>query len=116
MAIVLKYFKPDEVANLDDNLCLMLDKARGLGNAPYVITSGFRTAAQNEALTESVKDSSHLTGNAVDLKCDDSTSRFLMLKDLIQVGFNRIGVYENHIHVDNSPSLPPNVCWYVMGS
>jgi zinc D-Ala-D-Ala carboxypeptidase len=111
-----KYFQPSEVVGLDQGLCVLLDQARGLAGVPFVITSGLRTEAQNEALTEAVKDSAHLTGNAVDLACSDDPSRFAMLKALLQVGFIRIGIYAAHIHVDNSTALPANVCWYVQGT
>lgn len=112
----LTYFKPEEVVGLDIELCAMLDRARGLAGVPFTITCGLRTQAQNAALAESVQDSSHLTGNGVDLACSDSPTRYAMLRGLILAGFNRIGIYSAHIHADNSPTLPPKVCWYVQGT
>lgn len=113
---VYTYFSDEEVKGLDRELCAMLDRARSIAGVAFLITNGFRTPDQNAALLESVKDSAHLTGNAVDLSCNDSQIRFKMLTGLIHAGFARIGIYEEHIHVDNSPSLPPNVCWYVRGT
>ena len=111
-----KYFKDDEIKGLDIELCAMLDRARGLAGVPFLITCGLRTVAENAALAESVSDSAHLTGNGVDLACNDSTARYAMLRGLILAGFNRIGIYSAHIHADNSPTLPPNVCWYIQGT
>lgn len=111
-----KYFKPEEVVGLDIELCAMLDRARGLAGIPFEITCGLRTQEQNDALPESVKDSAHLTGHAVDLACADSSTRYNMLRGLILAGFNRIGVYSAHLHADNDATLPPNVCWYSSGT
>ena len=83
---------------------------------PFVITSGFRSQDKNTALAESVKDSAHLTGNAVDLACADSQTRYAMIKGLLAAGFNRIGIYSKHLHADDSPTLPPNVCWWEPGT
>lgn len=111
-----QYFTDQEVQGLQDSTCQKLSVARGIAGVPFVITSGLRTDDQNAALAESVKDSAHLTGNAVDLACADSPTRYAMLRGLIGAGFNRIGIYSAHIHADDSPTLPPNVCWYVEGS
>ena len=109
------YFTDEEVQGLDKELCAMLDRARGFANVPFVITCGLRTPEQNAGLPEAVQDSAHLTGNAVDLACADSQTRFAMLKGLLGAGFNRIGIYKLHCHADDSPTLPPNVIWFVEG-
>lgn len=111
-----KWFKDSEIAGLDKELCAMLDLARGKAGVPFVITCGLRTPEQNAALAESVSDSAHLTGHAVDLACAESPTRFAMLSGLMAAGFNRIGIYSAHLHVDNDPTKPPNVCWYVKGT
>lgn len=106
------FFTDAEVNGLQDSTCQKLSVARGIAQSPFVITSGLRSQVQNDQLSESVRDSAHLTGNAVDLSCTDSATRFAMLKGLIGAGFTRIGVYQNHLHADDSTTLPPNVCWY----
>lgn len=110
------YFRDAEIKGLDPGLCLMLDRARGAAGIPFIITSGLRTPDQNASLPEAVQDSAHLTGNAVDLACQASDNRFLMIRALILTGFHRIGIYQNHIHADNSPSLPPDVIWVSAGT
>jgi hypothetical protein len=111
-----EFFADSELVGLDDGLCQMLSVARGKANVPFVITCGLRTVAQNAALAESVSDSAHLTGHAVDLACADSPTRYAMLAGLLAAGFTRIGIYSAHLHADNDTTKPPNVIWYVAGT
>lgn len=110
------HFTDAELQGLQDSTCQKLSVARGIAGCPFVITCGLRSQTQNDALAESVKDSAHLTGNGVDLACADSQTRFAMVKGLLGAGFTRIGIYSAHIHADDSPTLPPNVMWYVQGA
>lgn len=103
-----KYFKPSEIIGLQASLVSLLDKARDIAGVPFKITSGLRTSAQN-ASVGGVPNSAHLTGEAADISCTDSLARFKMLNAFLQVGFNRIEVCPDHIHVDVSRTLPQNV-------
>lgn len=105
-----KYFTEKEIVGLDMELVAKLDMARGRAGVPFVITSGLRTEAQNSAADGS-KNSAHLRGLAVDLKCEDSHSRCLMVMTLLQTGFRRIGIYDAHIHCDLDSTLPQPVMW-----
>lgn len=111
--MTLQYFRPQEVTGLDEGLCVMLDRARGLAGVPFIITCGLRTPEQNANLPHAVCDSAHLTGHAVDLHCPDDATRFRMMRGLLQAGFTRVGEYvaDGHIHVDNDATKPPNVIW-----
>lgn len=111
-----QYFTDQEVQGLDDGLCQMLSIARGKANVPFIITCGLRTPDQNSALAESVSDSAHLTGHAVDLACSDSPTRYALISGLLDAGFTRIGVYSAHLHADNDTTKPPKVIWYVSGT
>ncbi len=111
-----QYFTDEELKGLQPSTCSKLSIARGKSGVPYVITCGLRTQDHNDELAESVKDSAHLTGYAVDLACSDSATRYAMLSGLISAGFNRIGVYSAHLHADDDPTKPPNVIWYVSGT
>ena len=92
------------------DLVFKLEQARERAGIPFFITSGIRTDEHN-AMIGGSPSSSHLTGHAVDLKCESSRHRMIMLDALIEAGFTRIGIGKDFIHVDNDPSKPKNVCW-----
>jgi zinc D-Ala-D-Ala carboxypeptidase len=104
------FFTEEEVKGLNIEFVDLLDRARRISGVPYLITSGKRTVEDNEQVG-GAKESSHLLGVAVDLRCHDSVTRFKILKGLVAVGFCRIGIYQNHIHVDNALSFPQGVVW-----
>jgi zinc D-Ala-D-Ala carboxypeptidase len=114
-----KYFKPEEFAKsipscrIDDlhhQLLKMLDEARKKAFIPFIINSAYRTR-EYEISKGRTGYSSHCKGLAVDIKCNDSIDRFLMIKALIDTGFRRIGIYETFIHVDIDYTKP-NCIWY----
>lgn len=93
-----KYFQPSEIIGLAPQLCQLLDSARGFAGIPFVITSGFRTPAQNLACG-GVSNSEHLLGNAADIACTDQT-RWAVIQGMLQAGFKRIEACPNHVHCD----------------
>lgn len=103
-----KYFKEHEIRGLDENLVLMLDKAREIAGIPFVITSGLRDKRKNDEVG-GVENSAHLSGLAVDIRCACSDDRFDMIKALLEAGFKRLGIYEGHIHADNDLTKPAPV-------
>lgn len=103
------YFSRAEFTNpdaMDLQLLWRLDFARRIANIPFVITSSYRAHAQG----------THAKGIAVDISCETAEKRLKMLKALLQVGFNRIGVYDLHIHVDTAKTLPPGIWWGISNS
>lgn len=106
----LKYFTQYEVEGLSSRLSLMLDQMRDEAETPIIITSGFRTKAENNS-TGGESDSAHLEGLAVDIRCGDSVTRCRFLIAALKVGFRRIGLYDKHIHVDIDEKKPQNVIW-----
>jgi hypothetical protein len=105
-------FKDSEIVGLQAYLVECLDNARDYAGIPFIITSGLRTSDESIALGGSGNDA-HTRGNAVDLRCHDSHSRFLIMRGLIQAGFTRIGDEETHIHADIDNLLPQEVIWRV---
>ena len=73
-------------------------------------TSGFRCPGCN-AEAGGVPNSAHLRGLAVDIQAGFSTERFAILAAAFAVGFRRIGVGRNFIHLDVDPSLPQDRLW-----
>jgi hypothetical protein len=39
-------------------------------------------------------------------------SSFKIISGALRAGFNRIGIYPRHLHLDHDPSLPSDVIWY----
>lgn len=115
----MKYFKTSEFDSPDmpnsgmwmnEFFLNKLDDARGIAGMPFTVTSGFRSVKHN-ALIGGVDGSSHTRGHAVDIACRDSVSRWKIIDALIKVGFNRIGIADTFIHVDDDPEKPENVIW-----
>lgn len=98
------------VVGLDREFLWRLEVAASDCDVDFVITSGMRSIKQNRAVG-GVVDSAHLKGLAVDLLARDSRSRYSIVKSLLRLGFRRIGVTGDHVHVDNSLSLPQNRLW-----
>lgn len=107
-----KYFRPEEVVNMDEGFVTKLDNARGLAGIPFVITAkgGYRDEQTNEDVG-GVKDSAHTKGLAADLRCRDSRERAIIVRSLFAVGINRVVVYtkSKHVHCDVDMSKPTPV-------
>lgn len=88
----------------------MLDDARGFAGIPFKVNSGWRCEARNKAVGGKSK-SAHLSGFAADISCKDSRSRALIINALGWIGFNRMGIAENFLHVDSSPLKDKKVIW-----
>lgn len=111
----IQHFTRDEFGHADGvvpdwDLVMRLEQAREIAGIPFVITSGLRSDEHNARVGGSPS-SAHLTGNAVDIKCESSRHRMIMVDALIQAGFDRIGIGADFIHVDNDRSKPHNVMW-----
>src|SRR3990167_2915214 len=108
-----KYFSQAEVKKwkLKSEFWTLLDKMRGECGFPFIINSGFRTKAENDALLDSASNSAHLSGLAVDLACTDATKRFKMLQVAFNNGITRIGVGKTFLHFDVDLTKPQNVAW-----
>lgn len=117
----LKHFKDYEfdcgcgrcglgVRDMDPTLLTMLDSAREKAGIPFEINSAIRCVFHN-AVVGGTASSSHLTGQAVDIKCLISRHRFTMVKALVETGFIRVGVGHNFIHADIDQGKPGRLIW-----
>jgi uncharacterized protein YcbK (DUF882 family) len=111
------YFNRDEFKcphcdrnKIDEGFITLLDEARSLSGVPFVINSGYRCPIHNMAVGGSPT-SSHLKGCAVDIKCEGDEERMKIVNQLIHVGFNRIGVANSFIHVDEDDDKNPVRMW-----
>ena len=103
-----KYFKEIEY-NMDLAFLAKLDKAREYAGMPFVINSAYRSPEHPESIKNPT--SSHIKGLAVDIRTTDSRTRYKVLEALIHVGFNRIGIADSFIHVDDDKEKSSNVVW-----
>ena len=114
----MSYFKTEEFAckcgcGRNEMMPSTLSKlviARHNAGIPFKLTSAYRCKAHNKAVSK-VEMSAHTEGYAVDIEASTSPARWLIVKSLMDAGFNRIGIAKTFIHVDDSPSKPPNVIW-----
>lgn len=95
---------------LDSEFLERLNLARQIANIPFIVTSAYRCEKHNKEVKGSPT-SSHLLGLAADIKAEDSITKFLIIKALLDVGFNRLGIGKNFIHVDSDPNKIQNVLW-----
>ncbi len=77
---------------------------------PLVVASGFRTVEHNKAVGGEPL-SAHLIGEAVDFRAYAPRTRYMILAAAMRQGFNRIGIGDSFIHLDESVSLDQNVVW-----
>ncbi|NIV12142.1 MAG: peptidase M15 [Aliifodinibius sp.] len=113
----MNYFKDEEFKCpccgkfvISSSLKFKLNHARHIANIPFIITSGYRCLAHNEAIGKSPT-SSHLKGHAVDVSVKSSRDRYKILEGAIHAGFNRIGIGKDFIHLDDDLDKDPKVCW-----
>ncbi len=115
----MSYFKFDEFEckcgcgfnNIDIDLLSRLNMARIDAKVSFIINSGCRCNKHNKNVGGSPT-SSHLRGLAVDIKCESSLDRQIMLTSLIKVGFKRIGISKTFLHVDVDPNKSPAIWLY----
>ena len=96
------------MVGLNANLLAMLDNARMMSGIPFIITSGVRTEEENEE-AGGVADSSHLTGLACDIACENDEQAFCIIYGACGAGFKRIGRGKGHIHLDIDPAKAQKV-------
>jgi len=77
----------------------------------FIIRSAIRCLTHNSNVGGE-KLSAHLTGHALDIAASDSRTRYIILKALMDAGFNRIGVAKGFIHADDAPYSAKEVVWF----
>lgn len=98
------FFKEEEVKGLQSDFVKLLDIARCRANVPFIITSGFRTEEEN-ARIGGVKNSKHLTGEAVDLRIQAGMHTARIIEALLSIPFFEVVIEKDHIHVEFNEDL-----------
>ena len=118
--ITAKHFKEIEFARCTPTCSLQhmtqpfidkLDAARELAGIPFILNSAYRSPKW-ERDRGRTGTGAHTKGCAVDIRCYDSTTRFAIVKALLAVGFERVGIGKTYIHVDDDETKPQRVMWH----
>lgn len=117
----IRYFQARELESPDApgsgermqlELVERLDQLRAACGFPLIVASGYRTDKHNKRVG-GVDSSSHTAGWAVDIRAVSSDARWTIVRNAIELGFNRIGIASTFLHLDCSPdpSHPENRIW-----
>lgn len=107
----IKNFRKSEFASpelMRTKLVRRLDLAREFAGVPFYLTSTYRDG----------DDGAHGRGWAVDVADNRegkelaSRWRYKAVRGLLKAGFQRIGIYDRHIHCDLDPDRDPKVMWW----
>lgn len=117
--ITSKYFKEEEFNRCSPSCSLQdmkqttiskLDTAREIAGIPFFLSSAFRSSEHDRVKGRSGT-GAHTLGRAVDIRCNTSKNRFLIVKALLKAGFKRVGVANTFIHADDSETHDQEVLW-----
>lgn len=116
---LIQHFKPSEFSDpsvpnsglaMQWAIVSKLDAIREKIGSPLIVTSGFRTEEHN-AEVGGVDGSAHEGGWATDISARTSRLRYLLIKEGLAAGINRIGIAKTFVHYDCDPSKPIQVVW-----
>ena len=107
---MLIYSKNVDVNLLEKKLRNRLSNFDFFYKGDAVVTSGLRTPKTNQDVGGSPT-SSHLKGLACDISCSSSKEAFGIVETALRAGFRRIGIANDHIHLDVDPDKVQNVIW-----
>lgn len=86
-------------SDMSVKLLEMLNRVREFVGFPLVLTSAFRSPASEKSCGRSGS-SAHTKGMAVDIYCIDGVSRLAIVQAAFAIGFRRIGIGPDFIHLD----------------
>lgn len=103
----LTHFKPEEFKmgstivfdKMNKDFLLKLDELRDKCNITLKINSSYRSPEYNRSIGGATG-SFHILGRAVDIACNNSITRGIILKNALSMGLS-CGVYKTWIHVDD---------------
>ena len=114
-----KYFNEKEfnnctpscsMADMNSEFLGLLDKVREKAGIPLVINCAYRSKEYDLKKGRS-GNSAHTKGKAVDIRCNQSTNYYKIIKAALEVGITRIGIGNGFVHLDYDNTLPQNVLW-----
>lgn len=114
-----KYFSEGEfrrcvpscsINDMDKEFLDILDKIREDSGIPLILNCAYRSVEWDKAKGRS-GNSAHCRGMAVDIRANNSSTAYKIVKAAMDNGICRIGIGNGYIHLDNDDSLPQNVIW-----
>lgn len=91
---------PCHLKDMDNDFMHRLDALRARCGFPLPLTSAYRSVQHDLAKGRSGK-GWHTKGRAVDIYCNDSSRRALIVKFALELGFNGIGIGSHFVHLDD---------------
>jgi len=88
-----------------------LDALRAQAGIPLVLNCAYRSVQWDKSKGRS-GNSAHTRGKAADIRCNASATRMKIVRAALALGFKRIGIGKDYVHVDMDLSLPQNVIWH----
>ncbi len=88
-----------------------LDVARDNAGVVFNISSGFRCPRHDLRVRNGKPNGSHPKGIAADIQILNNRQTYLIVMSLHAVGFTRIGIAKNFIHVDDDTTKLPHLIW-----
>lgn len=118
--VTSKYFKEPEfkrcvpscsLQDMNQQFMTALDALRAQAGIPLVLNCAYRSVQWDKSKGRS-GNSAHTRGKAADIRCNASATRMKIVRAALALGFKRIGIGKDYIHVDMDSSLPQNVIWH----
>ncbi len=95
---------------IDSRIVETVQRLREYLQKPVMVTSAYRCPVHNRRIG-GVKNSAHVRGYALDVKCTNSEDRERILEFLMVHVVRRIGIHPKFIHFDIDPSKPSPRVW-----
>ena len=95
---------------IDSRVVELVEELRRHLGKPLIITSAYRCPVHNRRIG-GVKNSAHVRGYALDVKCTNSEDRERILEFLMVHVVRRIGIHPKFIHFDIDPDKPSPRVW-----
>lgn len=97
----------EKVAGLNPAFAQTLTKIAEKVPFDLIITEGRPASVEGSH----VKDSEHFEGLGVDVRAHSGYERYMLVVNALACGIDRVGVYDKHVHLGASKTLPSPVMW-----
>jgi len=96
--------------NIEEDFLFKINLLRDHVGQPLKVNSACRCQKHNQEIGG--KDTSdHLTGNGIDISCENSALRFKLIQEALKINFKRVGIAKTFIHLGDRLDNPQEVIW-----